>query len=256
MISIITSTKDITLDQANQKLKFFTALSESGIAFEWVVQDCNADHSVLEVLQAYDFVSLKSEADTGIYSAWNKALDRVKGENICFLGLDDFPLIDWLIFASKASLTGNQAVSCDVQLTHQSVELGVFKNLIAGTFNIGKISFAPPGLVFSKDIFIGKRFLEKYSVISDGLFYSSLKELIIVAHFGGVGVKMEVGGVSNSPTGARKRLYEFMAAIFNREIGATWSNIRRLILANLPSYCLSFFPKIYVYAQRFKWRYL
>lgn len=31
-----------------------------------------------------------SEGDTGIYSAWNKALLQVKGDWVCFLGVDDF----------------------------------------------------------------------------------------------------------------------------------------------------------------------
>jgi len=32
----------------------------------------------------------ESEADNGIYHAWNKALDHVKGDWICFLGSDDY----------------------------------------------------------------------------------------------------------------------------------------------------------------------
>lgn len=256
MISIITSTKNFTLDQAKQKLTFFKSLAEKGVHFEWIIQDCNASIGVIRFLEAYDFVSVRSEPDTGVYSAWNKALERVKGEAVCFLGLDDFPSIEWLAFANKFSLSGKEAVSCDVQLMSLGQPLGIFKNLNIGTFNIGEIPFAPPGLVFSKDIFSEKRFIEKYSIISDGLFYSSLKELKVIAYFGRIGVQMEVGGVSNSPAGARKRLYEFMTAILAGEMDATLNNIYRLILANLPSYCLSFFPVIYLRAQKFKWKYL
>ena len=31
-----------------------------------------------------------SEPDSGIYQAWNKALDRAKGEWVCFIGVDDY----------------------------------------------------------------------------------------------------------------------------------------------------------------------
>lgn len=257
MISIITSTKDLLIKDIKQKLIFFNELKSNRINFEWVIQDCNAQEDILDLLRQYDFISLISEPDTGVYNAWNKAICRARGEAICFIGIDDFPSLEWLLFASSIKLKGYEAISCDVLLKSQDGEsLGVFKNLQAGTHIINEVSFAPPGLIFSKDIYLNRQFLEKYSIISDGIFYSSLNMLKIVAYFGAVGVEMTVGGVSNSPIGARRRLHEFISALWLGEMDRTANNLNRLIIANIPAYLLSFFPRAYIHAQKFKWKFL
>jgi len=59
--------------------------------FEVVVADGASTDGTLEILRANeDIVAWRSEPDTGIYNAWNKALTRVRGEWICFLGADDW----------------------------------------------------------------------------------------------------------------------------------------------------------------------
>ena len=255
MLSIITSTKDLTMNEAHQKLLFFDQLRAVGVEFEWVVQDCNASESILQLLDQFDFISLESEPDSGVYSAWNKAITRARGDKVCFLGIDDFPKLEWLIFANKIKIKGYEAISCDVLLKSQDNEsLGIFNNLKIGSHNINRVSFAPPGLIFSRDIYQKGKFLEKYFIISDGIFYSSLKVINVVAYFGDIGVEMTVGGVSNSPLGARRRLHEFIRALSLGEMERTANNFNRLVLANLPSYLLSFFPSIYIKAQKLKWK--
>ena len=61
--------------------------------FELVIQDGASSDNTLEILEAHKeripAVSVVSEPDTGIYDAWNKALPRVRGEWVLFLGADD-----------------------------------------------------------------------------------------------------------------------------------------------------------------------
>jgi len=58
---------------------------------ELIVFDGASTDGTGQILQANNdkITYWKSEADRGVYHAWNKALDRASGEWICFLGADD-----------------------------------------------------------------------------------------------------------------------------------------------------------------------
>lgn len=61
--------------------------------FELIIQDGASTDDTVAVAESYRHrlpsLSLVSEPDTGIYDAWNKALPRVRGEWLLFLGGDD-----------------------------------------------------------------------------------------------------------------------------------------------------------------------
>lgn len=58
---------------------------------EWVVQDGGSTDGTLDILRPHaDRINLVSEPDSGVYDAWNKALDRATGDWAIFLGADDF----------------------------------------------------------------------------------------------------------------------------------------------------------------------
>ena len=61
--------------------------------FELVIQDGASSDNTLEIVEAYKerlpAVSIGSESDAGIYDAWNKALPRIRGQWVIFLGADD-----------------------------------------------------------------------------------------------------------------------------------------------------------------------
>lgn len=59
--------------------------------FEWIVMDAASKDGTADVARGFgDLVTeLVSEPDAGIYDAWNKALPRVRGQWILFLGAGD-----------------------------------------------------------------------------------------------------------------------------------------------------------------------
>ena len=61
--------------------------------FELIIQDGASTDNTVAVAESYrdklPALSLVSEPDTGIYDAWNKALNRIRGEWVLFLGADD-----------------------------------------------------------------------------------------------------------------------------------------------------------------------
>lgn len=59
---------------------------------ELIIIDGGSNDGTLELLKENEqhINYWISEPDKGIYNAWNKALEQVKGEWVCFLGADDF----------------------------------------------------------------------------------------------------------------------------------------------------------------------
>ena len=58
---------------------------------EWIVQDGGSKDGTLDKLRPHaDRIKLVSEPDSGVYNAWNRALDRATGDWAIFLGADDF----------------------------------------------------------------------------------------------------------------------------------------------------------------------
>jgi glycosyltransferase involved in cell wall biosynthesis len=59
--------------------------------FEWIVMDALSSDGTADVARSFgDLVTeFVSEPDSGIYDAWNKALPRVRGEWVLFLGSGD-----------------------------------------------------------------------------------------------------------------------------------------------------------------------
>ncbi len=58
---------------------------------EIIVQDGGSTDGTVDILQEYgQKVNWVSEKDHGVYDAWNKAMDRVTGDWVLFLGADDF----------------------------------------------------------------------------------------------------------------------------------------------------------------------
>jgi glycosyltransferase involved in cell wall biosynthesis len=72
--------------------------------FEYLIIDGGSSDRTVDILKKYD-KSIDfwiSEPDKGIYDAWNKALQRITGEWICFLGADDF-FLSRDVFSQMAS---------------------------------------------------------------------------------------------------------------------------------------------------------
>lgn len=254
MLSIITAIKNVNSSFIQSRLNFFKSAFESGVNFEWVIQASEADFQLGIVCKDASFVSFKSESDISIYDAWNKAIDRAKGKKICFLGIDDLPTLEWLLFIEKAQLSKYDAITCRVEMILQdSISLGIRNNLSVGVFDLGNVIFCHPGIVFSSDLFINKKFNQDYKIIGDSLFYKEFSKINVVNYYEQIGVQMQVGGISNSRLGARHRFLELIDAIFNGHI----KNRRiKILIIHFPGFLISFLPQnIFSHFQRIRWKF-
>jgi glycosyltransferase involved in cell wall biosynthesis len=68
-----------------------SVLSQDYPKIEHIVMDGASSDGTTDVLRQYDdrIALWRSEPDSGIYDAWNKAILEARGEWICFLGVDD-----------------------------------------------------------------------------------------------------------------------------------------------------------------------
>lgn len=255
MLSIITSVKNPEINMFLEKLELYRSFSERGFNLEWVIQDYDVDSVLKKYIANLSFVSYEAKTDTGIYQAWNTALLRAQGHKICFLGLDDTPSLDWIKFVSDVVITDNQAISCNVQMLDKKKFYGERINPDAGPVDLSCTQYAHPGFVFSAKIFENSKFNENYRIISDGLFYSSFGIIYIVRHFDDVGLSMNIGGISNSRTGARLRFMELFRAFFAKDLAFNRSNLIAS-MASFPAFIFSFLPSfVFVRLQRARWYY-
>lgn len=246
MISIITSTKSLTEKIVQRLICDYNSIKDSGVNFELIIQDCDSDPNLLDQLKKLSYTSIRSELDSGIYDAWNRALTRIKGDKVCFLGVDDIPSPDWLIFADALSLDVYEVVVCDVDyIDSNGAIVGTYKNPRELKSDMRVARYLHPGYIFSSNLYKNYRFKSQYKIISDGLFYAQMPFSMLKKHYNKSGVFMTIGGTSNSPSGARRRMYEYIAAFREKDIDNNLKMYIRFIIGNLPQYLISFTPQIY-----------
>ena len=84
--SIVTAVKN---GAATLEATLASVFAQTWPGREIIVQDGGSTDGTLDILKAWPDVNWRSEPDTGVYDAWNKALQRVTGDWVLFLGADD-----------------------------------------------------------------------------------------------------------------------------------------------------------------------
>lgn len=86
-------------------------LEQSLDDLEWIVQDGQSSDGTLQLLEAWAVneprIRVVSQPDQGIYDAFNKALSRVRGQYVIFLGGDDSLANRTVLEEISALLTGS-----------------------------------------------------------------------------------------------------------------------------------------------------
>ena len=99
-----------------------SVLEQSYGNYEIIVQDGASGDGTLELLGRYGSrIDWRSEADAGVYDAWNKALDRATGDFAVFLGSDDFLLAGDVLERSRGVL---EKLPSAIDFAYGSLALG------------------------------------------------------------------------------------------------------------------------------------
>ncbi|MFD2967645.1 glycosyltransferase family 2 protein [Sphingobacterium bambusae] len=161
-------------------------LMQSFSDFEIIIQDGNSSDRTVDVIKQLKDTRIKifSEADSGVYDAMNKALDRSGGEWIYFLGSDDLLFDGDVLKEMNNQLVGNQAklVYGDVLMLDRNVEADkgyVYMGAVSKAMLIEK-NICHQSIFYHKSIFeSGYRYNTKYRIFADydaNLYLSSRYE--------------------------------------------------------------------------------
>jgi glycosyltransferase involved in cell wall biosynthesis len=236
LISVVVAVKDCaaTLERCIESVTAQTYPSVDLV----IVDGASTDGSVeLIKKHAARLGNWVSEPDTGIYDAWNKGLDRARGDWICFLGADDYfwdsRVVEKLAGAIAAAPAGIRVVYGSMVVVTASGKTVA----IAGDpwqkmkRQFGDLPTLPhPGMMHKRDLFAerGKfdtsfRIAGDYELLlrefrdRDALF---VPELLVAG--------LQQGGISGTRAGMRKSLLEVRRA--QRLHGISWPG-RRWIAA-------------------------
>lgn len=176
---------------------------------ELVVQDGASSDGTVELLEAWGRgaafpLRLESRPDQGVYEAWNRALARVRGEWVLFLGADDIlmdkalalarPLLDGLHPAIVVAYGGlelcRDGVVADVWEPEPDEALARMRLAMGLPF---------PATFIRTSVFRTRRFDASYRIAGD---YRLLAELVRPGNLARLPLRvtrMHLGGLSSSP---------------------------------------------------------
>lgn len=157
-----------------------------------------------------------SEPDSGIYDAWNKALTKVTGEWVCFIGSDDY-LRDSTVFEQLAEHLKSAAPSLDflysqvVLVNDQGQELIVTGTEWPKAFNsiLRGMTVPHPAMMHRSALFKLSQFDDNYRIAGDYAFFLEHARVDNVAFADDVvAVCMRQGGISSQQGNFRVSLKE------------------------------------------------
>ena len=188
--------------------------------FEIIIIDGKSEDNTIEIINKYikHIEFFKSESDDGIYDAWNKALKRVTGDWLCFLGSDDFILGNGIVdMLSLLDTEGNiNFISAKVMLVD---EVGNDVQIVGRPWNFSslknKLGIIHCGALHSKSLFVNSKFNSDYKIAGDFEFLLKIGDKINALFLDKVIVKMYIGGLSRKQS--NKVIYETYLALYQSD---------------------------------------
>lgn len=163
-----------------------------------------------------------SEADRGIYHAWNKGVALARGDWMCFLGADDYlhdPRALEGMSAHLAAASPEQRIVYGrvMMVDANRVEIARLDMSWAGArarFMGGTYCLPTPGVMFHRDLFREHGlFDESFSVAGDYEFLLRVLKTSEPRYVANIAVTdMQYGGVSSRPESTLVSLHEMRAA--------------------------------------------
>ncbi|MGH8029649.1 MAG: glycosyltransferase family 2 protein [Arenimonas sp.] len=200
--------------------------------FEWIVMDAASRDGTADVVRGFgDLVTtLVSEPDTGIYNAWNKALPRLRGQWVLFLGAgDSLFATDTLeqvaaqldqLPAAITTVYGDVTVFDPATGADTRVRSHVFQGL-RGPWGGGRPLLPCHQGVFQRArVFADFRFDERCRISADN--ETLLRELLAErgAKLDLMVARFEAGGISAVPANRLRMVSE--SVYVNRKVGIFW----------------------------------
>jgi len=191
---------------------FFRSLEEQSQG-DWellILDNCSSDGTA-ELVRQYQaahpdqLIRFSSQADSGIYDAWNRGIEMARGAYLCFIGADD-------TFVSSESLQNL------LDLTRSSAELITCRNSYYSSHGRflrdwgsswhwrrmrESMNIAHPGMLVRRDLFARfGLFDSSFKICGDYEWFLRLTSVVSSAHSQISILKIVQSGVSHSKIGA------------------------------------------------------
>lgn len=216
--------------------------------FEWVAQDGASTDDTLAVIEAWrdklPSVSVESAPDTGIYDAWNKALDRIQGQWVLFLGADDLLAKVDVLERLKGTM---QSLNPNVRFVNGGILLFEENSSATQRLHVNipwafarrhymRMPFAHPALLTARDVFEKHRFDPAFRIAGDydWVLRAWTREYEAVS-LDFVVTRMARGGVSDTLLNAC-RMHNELRTVFYRHYSLKWQELPMIALLLCESY--------------------
>lgn len=189
--------------------------------FELIIQDGASKDDTVANAESYrdklPFLLLASEPDTGIYDAWNKALPRVQGEWVLFLGADDSLKSETTLEEVKEAL---QACPEGILLACGNLDLlssdrTVNKTLLPrideaqALLRAGIMPAGHPAMFHHRSLFRADKFDAAFQIAADYEFLCRLwTPEVKTVSLGLTVTRMAAGGISQTPRAVWRTRWE------------------------------------------------
>ena len=159
-ISVITATYNLLSNGREQKmLRCLNSIHEqTGCNIEHVVIDGGSTDGTLDFLRPYEekgWIKVYSEADNGIYDAFNKGIKRATGEYVCFVNSDDYLSNSQGLSFSLKYLRSSQADFSYSPISYEKEGKEAFSD--ASTLDFRNIFYRMPcshqGMIFKRSLY-------------------------------------------------------------------------------------------------------
>lgn len=200
-ISIITATYNADLCLENLITSIIPQLTAR---VEFIIIDGGSTDNTIKIIKKYEhYISYWiSESDQGIYDAWNKGLKKASGNWIMFLGADDQLMPHAIEIYSN--FINDSTKDLDIISSKLNYVNGNYTSIKYvgepwdwNKFRLGKMSFAHPGMLHSKNLFIKNGYFDiTFKICGDLEFLLRTKGNINAGFIDLVTVIMQKGGVS------------------------------------------------------------
>jgi glycosyltransferase involved in cell wall biosynthesis len=216
---------------------------------QWIIIDGASKDNTISLLERNsDIIDIwVSEPDSGIYDAWNKALNYAEGLWIIFLGADDFIGDNWLDEIAKVD-NKVDIIYGQLNLLNEDGNLSGILPIHEPNWCIRKLksrmTFPHPGLAHNANLFSKNIFDTRFKIIGDWnfLLQSNLRTAIYIDC---LQANQTLGGISRSSRGVELQYLEISNL---RSCGLVKFDIYQRIYWNTKLF-LSKYPKVFAFFQ-------
>ena len=204
---------------------------QTGVAFEHLIADGASTDDTLVIVerfaQCYPLSLVCSRPDSGLYQAWNRAVERARGQWVLFLGSDDFLLSDDILLRVATALVDDPNLQASRFLYGDTLEAQEpdWATYVPHHWSdrLRGVTEFPTSVFINADLFReGHRFDETYRICADHKFFAQNDLFAHGAYLPIPIISFQIGGISSNHDFRRMHYLERRRMLDELEHSRPW----------------------------------